>query len=96
MYVIEFVLQNLSIYIDLGLCDICACIFKSLCLSQRILVFRVLSFFKSLCKQRLIVLPRVLSFFSYYYFHSYSYSRQILCEHLLLMIQICHLAHIFI
>ena len=57
--------------------------------------------FKSLCKQRLHVLQKILNFFSYYYYYSYSSSssRQNLVRTsppTVLMIQICHLAHIFI
>ena len=55
---------------------------------------------KSLCKQRLHVLQKILNFSSsYYYYYSSSSSRQNLVRTsppTVLMIQICHLVHIFI
>ena len=60
-------------------------------------------FIKSLCmSQRLLVLQKILIFFSYYYYY-YSYSSSSSRQNLVrtspptvLMIQICHLAHILI
>ena len=65
--------------------------------------FLVQWFIKSLCmSQRLLVLQKILNFFSYYYYY-YSYSSSSSRQNLVrtspptvLMLQICHLAHIFI
>ena len=69
---------------------------QSLCQQRLYVLQRII--FKSLCKQRLHVLQKILNFFSYHYYSSSS-SRQNLVRTsppTVLMIQMCHLAHIFI
>ena len=51
-------------------------------------------FIKSLCKQRLLVLQRILKVFSYYY-SSFSRQNLVRASPTVLLIQFCHLAHIF-
>ena len=59
--------------------------------------FSCLVIIKSLCKQRLHVLQKILKFFSYYYYSSSSRQNLVRTSPpTVLMIQMCHLAHIFI